>query len=141
MNDSKLTLVYAPNEPARRFVKLLLSLGVPVAAVVNSGRQKRIHEGYGISRFVRFNTKTDDCPLKRGSINNVYLFDDSVPLICKYLKLIRPYVSGRIIVVTQRASIPGLYRHLGADQLLHESLTPEELLAEDEENRKEESEC
>ncbi|MFD0589074.1 hypothetical protein ACFQZE_13815 [Paenibacillus sp. GCM10027627] len=141
MNGPLLTLVYAPNEPARQFVKLLLSRGLPVAAVVNSARQKRIHEGFGINRFVRLDTKAADCPLKMGSIGNVYLFDDSVPLICRYLKLIRPFVLGRIIVVTQSASIPGLYRHLGADQLLHETLKAEELLEEDEENRKEEAEC
>ncbi|MFF2886230.1 hypothetical protein [Paenibacillus sp. NPDC057967] len=132
---SKLTLVYAPNEYGRQFVKLLLYKGWPVAALVSSGRQRRIHEGFGISCFIKLDTKDQDCSLKGGQIHDVYLFDNSVPLVCRYLKLFRPLVSGRIIVVTQNNSIPGLYRHLGADQLLHASLQPEELVSEFEENR------
>ncbi|GKU76447.1 hypothetical protein [Paenibacillus sp. L3-i20] len=141
MSDTRMTLVYAPNETARQFLRLLMSKGIPVAAVVNSGRQKRVLEGFGINNFVRLDTKATDCPLQQGWIEDVYLFDDSTPLTCRYLRLFRPLVTGRIIVVMQNGGIPGLYRYLGADRLFHATDHPSELVVAEEEKMKEEAGC
>ncbi|MDQ6419625.1 hypothetical protein RB620_09295 [Paenibacillus sp. LHD-117] len=134
MCDAPLTLVYAPNDYARQFMRVLKAQGKQAAAVVNSARQQKILEGYGINRFVRLDTKAAECPLQSGLIGDVYLFDDSFPLTCRYIRLIKPHVTGRIVVVLQSAGIPALYRHLGADKLCHEAAHPYQLLLEDEES-------
>ncbi|WP_166246453.1 hypothetical protein [Paenibacillus turpanensis] len=117
--DSGLTLVYAPNQFGRTFLRRLISEGVPVAALVNSERQKRVLEGYGITQFVRLNTRMENCPLQRGAVQHVYLFDESMPLTCRFLRAFRPLVPGRIVIIRNMSSIPGLYRHLGADTMVN----------------------
>lgn len=119
MDNQEFTLISASNELGRNFIKVMKATGEPVAALVNNVHQQREMDELGINTIVRVDTKNDSETLfPPVNIGKVYLFEDSLPLICRYMIICRPWTSKKIFVITKTGNIPSVYKKLGADHIV-----------------------
>lgn len=120
VSDDAVTLVTAPNAAGENFIKLLMIHHKQVAVLVNQSAQKRRLEKRGVRNILEVNTMGDTVTLAPPfSIGNVYLFEDSLPLCCKYLQICRNWASGSIFVVTGSHRPRQIYKSLGASYIIY----------------------
>lgn len=112
-------LVSAPNLAGERFAGMLQSLRLPFAALVNNYREKERLQRLGVRRVVEVDTiDQNDFPAPNFPIGSVFLFEDSLPLCCRYISICRSWTDKPIYVVSFRGNARMTYRGLGASHIL-----------------------
>lgn len=118
--EEECILVAAPNKSALNFTLLLLAKGRKVVLLVNN-RTEEVQAGkLGALQVIR--VKTDDentWQAPKFPIGRAFIFETSLALTCRYLKLCRMWTAGPIIVITPQHNPRMIYKGLGADFIIH----------------------
>lgn len=102
--DNEMVLVTAPNEAGRKFVKLLMYKKVPFAVLTNSAGEERKLRRIGVENVIRMNTASaQKWFLPQGNVGNVFIFENSLNLTCRYLQICRSWTSRRCASLRNRA--------------------------------------
>ncbi|QJC51709.1 hypothetical protein HGI30_09230 [Paenibacillus albicereus] len=118
--DPQTTLVSPATPAGERFLIQLQHLRMPCAAIVNSSRERKRLESLGIRQIMQIDTaEKDRNPIPDCRVGNVYLFESSLALCCRYVQICRDWTGRRLFVVTQGRSSRGVYQALGADHVIH----------------------
>jgi ribonucleotide monophosphatase NagD (HAD superfamily) len=117
-----LVLVSAPNRAGKQFINQLRQRNMPYYAIVNSPYEKKRLEGMGVHTIITVDTAAERTWNEPGlPIRNVYLFEDSFNLTCRYIRLCKAWKADQIYVITRKDFIKQTYRALGADQVISSS--------------------
>jgi hypothetical protein len=118
--EEELIVVTAPNEAGRNFIKLLIYLKRPFAALTNNAKEERDLKKLGVSKVIRLHTNnTEEWVVPEWRIGRIFIFENSLNLTCRYLQICRAWTPDSIYVITQAHHSPGIYRGLGADHVIH----------------------
>ncbi|NOV01747.1 hypothetical protein GC097_17155 [Paenibacillus sp. LMG 31457] len=113
-------LIAAPTKAGEAFMAQVKLAGMPFIALTNNKPNKRRLEAQGVEHIIQVDTlepwatNMPDCP-----IGNVILFEESLPLSCRYLQICRRWTSKPIYVVTQSVNPRLIYKGLGADYVIY----------------------
>ncbi|WP_194843342.1 hypothetical protein NYE40_09940 [Paenibacillus sp. FSL W8-1187] len=118
--DPETILVSPATAAGERFLMQLKRMRIPCAAVVNSRRERQRLERLGLGRIMQIDTaEKDRNPAPECRCGNVYLFESSLALCCRYVQIFRGWTGRSIFVVTQGRGSGGVYKSLGADYVIH----------------------
>ncbi|WP_435921032.1 hypothetical protein [Paenibacillus sp. DYY-L-2] len=113
-------LVAAPNKSARNFTLLLLAKGRKVVLIVNNRTEELKAGKLGAQKVIRVKTDDENTWQAPGyPIGRAFIFETSLALTCRYLKLCRMWAAGPIIVITPQQDPRMIYKGLGADFIIH----------------------
>lgn len=127
MNVSKLeqtcdeyVLVSAPNRAGKEFISLLRSKGIQYYAITNNNYGKKRLEAMGVDRIIMVNTEdASSWTAPEIRISQVYLFEVSFNLCCRYIQICKDWNPKSIHVITKRGNARVTYRALGADHFTY----------------------
>ena len=117
--QQKFVVVSAPNKAGKRFLHLLMIMDIPFAVLVNSSAEYKRMKELGFTTILKINTfdhyewLTPDFP-----IGNVYLFERSLPLCCRYLLMCRKWTKSPIHIISNGLMPRMIYRGLGANEII-----------------------
>ncbi|MGG1551339.1 hypothetical protein ABE452_06075 [Paenibacillus ferrarius] len=109
-------IVSAPNRAGKEFIQSLRKKGIPFYAITNNQHGKRRLEAIGVNQIIMVDTedaKSWTPPEIR--ISNVFLFEVSFNLCCRYIQICKEWNPTSIHVITKRGNARVTYRGLGAD--------------------------
>ncbi|MDO7907285.1 hypothetical protein Q5741_12800 [Paenibacillus sp. JX-17] len=119
MEDS-LILVTAPNEAGRNFIKLLMYKKLAFAVLTNSAHEEKKLKKMGVARIIRINTAhAENWFLPHECVGKVFIFENSLNLTCRFLQICRSWTRERVCVITQSGNPQGIYKGMGADQVVY----------------------
>ncbi|WP_068777022.1 hypothetical protein [Paenibacillus sp. FJAT-26967] len=114
------TLVAAPCVIGENFVKLLHIYQRPFAVLVNNSVEKQRMKQLGAKHIIEVDTVHHEAwEVPELPIGDVYLFEDSLTLCCRYLQMVRSWTTGNIVVVKTNPTPRLIYKALGADHVVH----------------------
>jgi len=113
-------LVSAPSQAGLAFIRLLLLQRIPFAAIVNNKRELEILHEIGVKNIILIDTTQEQTwHIPDYPIGNIYLFEKSFTLCCRYLRICRTWTSKPVYVITQSCNPRIVYKGLGADYVIH----------------------
>lgn len=121
MDQSReIIIVSAPNKTGEEFIIQLIQSGIPFAAIANNkAEQDRLQE-LGVRHLIRIDTSNEHTwILPEFHVGKVFLFESSLNLCCRYLRICRTWTSQPIYVVTHSSNPRLIYKGLGATYVLH----------------------
>ncbi|GKU76462.1 hypothetical protein [Paenibacillus sp. L3-i20] len=123
MKQIEHVLISAPNEAGRSFLDALLRKGVPVIGLANTLEQVNYMEEIGLHNTIMVSQGDEHKEiLPPAAIGKVYLFEQSMPALCQYLLVCRPWTTKAVFIIKTVAdkttNIPSIYRLLGANHVL-----------------------
>ncbi|MFC4306736.1 hypothetical protein [Cohnella boryungensis] len=113
-------LVSAPNKIGEQFIKALQIKDIPYAAIANHQAERSRLEVLGVKSIIMVDTvlrqtwTIPDLP-----VGKVFLFERSLPLICRYLQICRSWTGKPIYVITGSDNPRLVYKGLGANYVIH----------------------
>ncbi|MCD1261083.1 hypothetical protein B5M42_019960 [Paenibacillus athensensis] len=113
-------LVSAPNQAGKAFLSLLRERGLDFYAMTNSNYGKRRLEAMGVDTDTIIQVNTTDAKTwnpPEVPIREVYLFELSFTLCCRYVQICRSWNPAFIHVITKKSNSRIAYRGLGVDRL------------------------
>ncbi|TBL68499.1 hypothetical protein [Paenibacillus thalictri] len=113
-------IVSAPNRAGKEFLSLLREKGENFLAITNNKYGKKRLEAMGVDQILMVNTEDDrtwGAPDIR--VGEVYLFELSFNLCCRYIQICKKWNPRSIHVITKRGNTRVAYRGLGANQLTY----------------------
>lgn len=113
-------LVSAPNQAGKDFIHLLRERKIPYYAITNNNYGRKRLEAMGVNQILMVNTedeRTWSIPDIR--IGNVYLFELSFNLCCRYIQICKQWNPSSIHIISKRITTRVAYRGLGVDQLTY----------------------
>lgn len=121
MDSTKNTiLVSAPTKAGKRFVQLLKLKGLPFAVIANSKEEQKKLAKITIEPVLLVNTAAQETWHKPDfPVGAVYLFQNSLPLVCRYLQIVRSWTTEAVYVITEDFTPRSIYRGLGADYVVY----------------------
>lgn len=120
MNNSEFTLVAAPTKAGEQFIQLLKLKKKPFAVVTNNKHEQQQLAKHGVDHVLLMNTSDhDSCVIPEYPIGNIFLFENSLPLCCRYLQITRKWTSKNVYVITSSDNPRLIYKGLGADYVIH----------------------
>ncbi|TBL78592.1 hypothetical protein [Paenibacillus thalictri] len=113
-------LVSAPTKAGERFICELLNRHLPVAAMTNSKAEAIRLKELGVKTIIIVDTM-DQLAWKNPKfpVGQVYLFERSFTLCCRYIQICRSWTSKPICVVTDSDHARLVYKSLGAAFVVH----------------------
>ncbi|OCT11553.1 hypothetical protein A8709_05070 [Paenibacillus pectinilyticus] len=117
---SEALLIAAPTKAGEEFMKYVSLVGLPFIALTNSKADRLQLEAADVKQIIQVNTwKMGSSSIPDYPIGNVILFEDSLPLCCRYIQLCRSWTSRPIYVITQSVNPRLIYKGLGADYVIY----------------------
>ncbi|MBD2870238.1 hypothetical protein [Paenibacillus arenilitoris] len=117
--DDERILVSAPNRAGENFIRTLRAKQLPFAALVSSSRQQKSMESLGVKPIIYVDTtKHDSWIIPDYPIGKVFIFEDSLPLCCRYIQICRGWTSKAMYVISHRGNPRMVYRGLGANHVV-----------------------
>ncbi|QHW35037.1 hypothetical protein GZH47_11275 [Paenibacillus rhizovicinus] len=102
------------------FIKQLMAKGVPFTAVTNSAAERQRLSKLGARSILLVNTiDADEWQSPDFPVGKVFLFESSLSLCCRYLRMVRQWTDRTVHVITSRTNGRLIYKSLGADQITH----------------------
>lgn len=113
-------LVSAPNKAGEEFIRQLIDMRIPFAAIANNRvEQERLRE-LGCTNMILIDTRDEQTwIIPEFPVSKVYLFESSLNLCCRYLRICRTWTTESIYVITHSSNPRLIYKGLGADVVLH----------------------
>ncbi|MEO3947331.1 hypothetical protein [Gorillibacterium sp. CAU 1737] len=119
-DGQKRVLVSAPSPAGEQFIRMLRFKKIPFAVLINHPDQRERLAKLGVQDFIQVDTKDSGFPDGVGEpARMVFLFEDSLNLTCRYLKLCSSWTEGPITVISQSGVPRPIYRHLGAKNVIY----------------------
>ncbi|SFJ84211.1 hypothetical protein SAMN02799624_06243 [Paenibacillus sp. UNC496MF] len=113
-------VVSAMTKAGEQFMKQLLVKGLPFMAVTNSVAERQQLAKLGVGSILLVNTiDPDTWERPERPVGKAFLFESSLSLCCRYLRMIRKWTDQPVYVVTGRTHGRLIYKGLGADHILH----------------------
>lgn len=120
MSDQPYVLVSAPTKAGETFMLLLKQKGVSFAALTNNELELKRLKKLGIRQILSVDTKDHGSwSLPEFPIGKVFLFENSLPLCCRYIQICRSWTENPIYVITGKSSSRMIYKTLGVDRIIH----------------------
>lgn len=115
-----LIIVSAPNKAGEVFILHLIRNKIPFAVLVNNRTEQDRLAKLGANNMIMIDT-TDEQTwiIPEFSVSKVFLFESSLNLCCRYLRICRTWTSDPIYVITQSNNPRLIYKGLGANIVLH----------------------
>jgi hypothetical protein len=118
--QSDFLLIAAPTKAGEDFMKQVKLVGLPFVALTNNKMDKLKLEGQGVKQIIQVNTSEPGLSIIPDyPIGNVILFEESLPLCCRYIQICRSWTSKPIYVITQSVNPRLIYKGLGADYVIY----------------------
>lgn len=113
-------LVSAPNKAGEEFIRQLIYMDISFAAIANNRvEQERLQE-LGCTNMIVIDTRDEQTwIIPQFPVSKVYLFESSLNLCCRYLRICRTWTTESIYVITHSSNPRLIYKGLGADVVLH----------------------
>ncbi|MCT1399889.1 hypothetical protein AK95_08455 [Paenibacillus sp. LC231] len=113
-------LVSAPNKAGEEFIRQLIYMRISFAAIANNRvEQERLRE-LGCTNMILIDTRDEQTwIIPEFPVSKVYLFESSLNLCCRYLRICRTWTTESIYVITHSSNPRLIYKGLGADVVLH----------------------
>lgn len=113
-------LVSAPNKAGEEFIRQLIYMRTSFAAIANNRvEQERLRE-QGCTNMILIDTRDEQTwIIPEFPVSKVYLFESSLNLCCRYLRICRTWTTESIYVITHSSNPRLIYKGLGADVVLH----------------------
>lgn len=122
MENHDTVLVSAPNRAGEGFIRQLKARQIPVAVIVNNKAEYQRMTQIGVTKIVKVDTAAEETwILPEVPVGQVYLFERSLNLVCRYLQICRSWTSKRIYVITGSQNPRLVYKGLGADYIIYSS--------------------
>ncbi|RKN78246.1 hypothetical protein [Paenibacillus ginsengarvi] len=113
-------LVSAPNKAGERFIRGLQQIGQPVAGLANSIREQERLKELGVKTIAVVDTANENTwVIPDFPVGSVYLFESSLNLSCRYIRVCRSWTAKSIYVITGSGNPRLIYKVLGADYVVH----------------------
>lgn len=118
--QSDFLLIAAPTKAGEDFMKQARLVGLPIVSLTNNKMERNKLERQGVNQIIQVDT-TDPGALiiPDYPIGNVILFEESLPLCCRYIQICRSWTSRPIYVITQSVNPRLIYKGLGADYVIY----------------------
>lgn len=101
-------------------MSVLHSMNMPYAVLTNSKQEMLELEELGIEPTVLVDTVDRSAWLVPDiPIGKVIIFEESLPLTCRYLQAVTSWTQGPIYVVSSSGMIRRMYKELGATYVIH----------------------
>lgn len=113
-------LVSAPNKAGEEFIRQLIFKRISFVAIANNRvEQERLHE-LGCTNMILIDTRDEQTwIIPEFPVSKVFLFESSLNLCCRYLRICRTWTTESIYVITHSSNPRLIYKGLGADVVLH----------------------
>ncbi|EHB63630.1 hypothetical protein [Paenibacillus lactis] len=113
-------LISAPTKAGEAFIRQLLLREIPFAVLANNPAEGERASRLGCKDVIMIDTRDEQTwVLPERPIGKVFLFENSLNLCCRYLRICRTWTSASIYVITNSGNPRLIYRGLGADVVLH----------------------
>ncbi|WP_189020015.1 hypothetical protein [Paenibacillus marchantiophytorum] len=116
-------LIAAPTKAGENFMKQAKLLGLPYIAVTNNKLERLRFLELGVQQVIQVDTteagSSNLSDLPDYPVGKVIIFEESLPLCCRYIGLCRGWTSGPIYVITQSLNPRLVYKGLGADYVIY----------------------
>lgn len=115
-----LIIVSAPTKAGEEFIRQLDRNNIPFAAIVNNRAEQERLSKLGVKNMIMIDT-TDEQTwiIPEFSVSKVFLFESSLNLCCRYLRICRTWTSDPVYVITHSSNPRLIYKGLGATIVLH----------------------
>ncbi|MBB3111593.1 hypothetical protein FHS18_003661 [Paenibacillus phyllosphaerae] len=114
------TLVTVTNKKGKDFLSVLHARGLPCAVLTNSKQEKLELEAMGETNIVLVDTgDRSSWGPPEIPIGKVFIFEESLPLTCRYLQAVKSWTHEPVYVVTGCGMIRNMYKELGAAYIIH----------------------
>ncbi|MBP1965965.1 hypothetical protein [Paenibacillus aceris] len=118
--QSDVLLIAAPTKAGEEFMKQTKLVGLPFIALTNNKMERIRLEAQGVKQIIQVDTLEQRASnIPDYPIGNVILFEESLPLCCRYIQICRSWTSRPIYVVTQSVNPRLIYKGLGADYVIY----------------------
>jgi len=135
--EREYVLVAPANAVGEHFMKTLQKRGIPFAAITNNKQDAERVAKLGAAHVVLIDTADHETwALPEFRIGDVYVFEHSVTLCCRYLQICRNWTSAAIYVIARRPNPRLIYKALGADYIVCTKASEVAFLIDNENGRK-----
>ncbi|MEV5027053.1 hypothetical protein [Paenibacillus sp. LPE1-1-1.1] len=113
-------IVAGLSESGKSFIKILEFYELPFMVLTNSKQEERQLRSQGFFNVHYINTnnrKSWNIPFV--FIREVYIFESSFALSCRFVQCCRAWTSKSIYVITQQWNPRAIYKGLGADHIVY----------------------
>lgn len=113
-------IVAGLNEAGKAFIRTLVFHGLPFFVLTNSKQEERQLRKHGLDNVLFVNTNDrNSWMIPDILIGDVFIFESSLALSCRFVQCCRDWTSKSIYVITQQWNPRAIYKGLGADQIVH----------------------
>jgi hypothetical protein len=120
MGQQQVILVSAPNKAGEAFIRGLMANRLPFAAIANNRAEHKRLEDLGVKSIILMDTTQENTWLVPDfPIGKVFLFETSLNLSCRYIRVCRTWTSKPIYVITRSANPRLIYKGLGASYVIY----------------------
>ncbi|WP_010497589.1 hypothetical protein [Paenibacillus elgii] len=118
--EQQTILVSAPNKPGEAFIRQLQFGSIPFAVIVNNKAEQTRLQELGVERMVMVDTNEENTWLiPEWPVGKVFLFESSLTLCCRYIRICRTWTSEPMYVITPSNHPRLIYKGLGANYVIH----------------------
>lgn len=113
-------LVTAPNKTGECFIRELIQRRLPFAAIANNGKEKQRLEELGVNTILTLDTNDEGTWIAPDfPVGKVYIFESSLNLSCRYIRICKTWTSEPIYVVIHCGHPRLIYKALGARYVIY----------------------
>jgi hypothetical protein len=119
-DQDEYVLICAPNKAGEHFIKILKCKGYKIAGIANNAAEKSRLEELGVELNIVVDTRHENTWFRPSfPVGEVYLFESSVALCCRYVQMCRTWTTKSIFVITSSMKPRLVYKGLGASQVIY----------------------
>lgn len=113
-------VVSAPNKAGEAFIRQLLRQRMPVAGIANNVNERMKLAEIGVKQITLVDTKDENTWIVPDyPVGKIFLFESSLNLTCRYIRVCRSWTAKPIYVITQSGKTRLVYKALGADYVIY----------------------
>ncbi|MCR8644948.1 hypothetical protein NV379_20040 [Paenibacillus sp. N1-5-1-14] len=119
-SQEEFILIVGHTEASEFFMKELQRLNKPFVVLTNNKVEQKKMLKSGIANIVRIDTSEHSTWLvPEHHYQQVYVFEQSLPLCCRFIQICRSWTNQPIYVITKQLRPRLIYRGLGANYVIH----------------------
>lgn len=119
-DQDEYVLICAPTKAGEHFIKLLKFKGYKIAGIANNEAEKSRLEELGVEVNLVVDTRHQNTWFRPSfPVGQVYLFESSVALCCRYVQMCRTWTNQSIVVITSSMKPRLVYKGLGANEVIY----------------------
>ncbi|UQZ34678.1 hypothetical protein C2I18_14780 [Paenibacillus sp. PK3_47] len=119
-DQDEYVLICAPNKAGEHFIRTLKCKGYKIAGIANNAAEKKRLEELGVEVNLVVDTRHENTWFRPAfPVGQVYLFESSVALCCRYVQMCRTWTTKSIFVITSSLKPRLVYKGLGVSQVIY----------------------